>query len=434
MKISRYSKLLHDNGKYFIYNSISNFLCEINEDLYVILVKKQDRKENIEISELLEDNEIWELFKKKNVNTESEADDILNITVPLHRMRRISQSMNLTLAPTMDCNFYCSYCFETKESGCMSDVTINNIVNFIQTQEIIKDIHVTWFGGEPLLYPEVIQKISQKVCNSEKYKYFAQIITNGYNLTPENLEILADCKVFHVQISMDGIFEHHNKKRFTKTDKDTFSTIIKNIDNFHATNYKQKITIRINVDSENIHTFKEVIGFFKQRYDGDDRIYVAPAFILNTTKKDNDETITDFEEKLKFWRQVADYSDSNSFLYPDNSIYECAIRNYNNWAIDAKGDVYKCWEIMGNTDYKVGELTEEGIKITNHIILNRYLFGANHLENSKCRECFSLPICGGGCPHKRIENEFNNKNFHLCTYKEENIEKFIIERIRREYE
>jgi succinate dehydrogenase flavin-adding protein (antitoxin of CptAB toxin-antitoxin module) len=106
MKISKYTKLINYNNKNFIYSSMSNFLCEIDNDLYSIIVEKQNNNEDVEFSEL-EDNDIWELLKNKKIITESEADDILDITIPLHQMRRVSQSLNLTLTPTMDCNFYC---------------------------------------------------------------------------------------------------------------------------------------------------------------------------------------------------------------------------------------------------------------------------------------------------------------------------------------
>lgn len=34
---------------------------------------------------------------------------------------------------------------------------------------------------------------------------------------------------------------------------------------------------------------------------------------------------------------------------------------------------------------------------------------------TKYDECQLLPICSGGCPHKRIENKFNHKHFNVCT-------------------
>lgn len=107
------------------------------------------------------------------------------------------------------------------------------------------------------------------------------------------------------------------------------------------------------------------------------RIVISPTFIQDTTKKNNNTTITEFDEKLKFWQYVSTIKNTNEFLFPNNNINECAIRNDNSWAIDAKGFAYKCWEIIGN--------------------------------------------------------EFNNKKFSMCTYKEDNLEKLILERIKKEY-
>lgn len=83
---------------------------------------------------------------------------------------------------------------------------------------------------------------------------------------------------------------------------------------------------------------------------------------------------------------------------------------------DAEGSVYKCWEVIGNKKYKIGEIKENGeIYITNKMLLNKYLYGADPFEDIACQQCFSLPICKGGCPHKRIENKFNNNDFYCCT-------------------
>jgi uncharacterized protein len=118
---------------------------------------------------------------------------------------------------------------------------------------------------------------------------------------------------------------------------------------------------------------------------------------------------------------------SKDMIYPRNFICECATRNPNTWAIAPNGDLYKCWEIVGNRQYKVGELTKDGIKITNPKQLNRYLYGADSFEDASCQQCFSLPICGGGCPHKRIENKFNNQKYDLCTHFDKNkIDDYLI--------
>lgn len=425
MKLSKYTKLLNYNRNYYIYNSISNFLCKIDKNIYNILI---DKDKDIEI----DDESVLELLTLSKIITNSEKDDLLEYIASIQFKRRINNILNLTLAPTMDCNFNCPYCFEEKEKGVMSEMTIDNIILFIENsiKNGIENLNLVWFGGEPLLVPQIIKTIYFRIKKLELKTINSSIITNGYYLNDENLKLLNDCDVSFIQVSMDGIFESHNKKRFSKTDKDTFSTILSNIDNFNTKGYEIHLGIRMNIDSDNIETYPEIHNFFVQRYKENKYISINPAFIIDTTKSDNDTAINNGRTKFAFNKLLLDQFNNSSFIYPDNMINECAIRNVNTWSIDAKGDVYKCWEIIGNKDYKIGELTDKGINVTNQKMLNRYLFGADVFEDPKCLDCFSLPICGGGCPHKRIENKFNNRCFDNCTLFNNNFDDYLIERIK----
>lgn len=155
-------------------------------------------------------------------------------------------------------------------------------------------------------------------------------------------------------------------------------------------------------------------SFFRNRY-SNKNISVVPAFIIETTKSCMESCISNQQEKLEFYKDLSKKTSSKDLIYPSNNVEECAIRNLNSWVIDSKGDAYKCWEIIGNNKYKVGYIDENGMHITNQKILNRYLYGADPLEDNKCRKCQLLPICSGGCPHKRIENKFYHKQFKVCT-------------------
>ncbi len=73
-----------------------------------------------------------------------------------------------------------------------------------------KTLHVTWFGGEPLLAADVIEALSGRMmalCEAKGAEYSAGIITNGYLLTLENEDLLARCKVKSAQITLDGVGE-----------------------------------------------------------------------------------------------------------------------------------------------------------------------------------------------------------------------------------
>ena len=140
-----------------------------------------------------------------------------------------------------------------------------------------------------------------------------------------------------------------------------------------------RLNLRINIDSDNVDEYSVIENYFEENFGEDNRISFAPAFIVNTTKNDNASAITAFEEKMSFFGNIAKQKGTKTHLYPNDRIIECTIRNNNSWTIDSNGDIYKCWEIVGNKECKVGELMEKGIKITDLTMLNRYLYGADFL-------------------------------------------------------
>lgn len=413
MQVSRYVKLVHKENQYLVYNTLSNCLYSVDKQLYEYLSTKIAGNKSVKKSEIA--SETYNSFRHNLIITENDDDDFLIYESTLQSRRKIHDTLLLTIAPTMDCNFHCPYCFEQKVKGTMRSETSDNVINWISQYPNISNIRITWFGGEPLLAPDVIQYFTEKL--KEKTQATLEknsIITNGYFLTEENIQMLEKCGINSIQVSMDGIFEKHNCKRYTKTDKKTFETILSNIDTFDRLRLDMYLTIRIGVDKDNKNDYYEAQEFFRNRY-ANKKISVVPAFIIETTKSCMESCISDEQEKLEFYKVLSKKTSSKDFIYPSNNVEECAIRNFNSWVIDSKGDVYKCWEIIGNEKYKVGHIDANGMHISNQKILNRYLYGADPLEETKCRECQLLPICSGGCPHKRIENKFNHKHFNVCT-------------------
>ena len=70
--------------------------------------------------------------------------------------------MELTVCPTLACNFACPYCFQghgrTYES--MSREVRDEVVSLAERMldaSGASRLRVTWFGGEPLLAPDVIE-------------------------------------------------------------------------------------------------------------------------------------------------------------------------------------------------------------------------------------------------------------------------------------
>ena len=430
MKISKYTRLIRDKDQYFVYNSLSNFFGQIDEELYALLLQKQKANNHLSEDEL--DTESAEILIKKNVLTENDDDDILKYAAIIKGRRNIVNTLLLTIAPTLDCNFSCPYCFETKEKGKMEENTIKNIIEFIKRQNHLNDIRITWFGGEPLLYPDVIEKISEGLETACNIPVSAKIITNGYFLNEKNIALLEKAKVNTIQLTIDGMSDTHNKIKFTETDNNTFGTVLNNIDVFAKLNPSINLAIRVNIDKNNQKEFYQLYAFFRDRYPNNKNIFLVPAFITVTTKNTcKDSCLISNIEKFSVFKDFSQTMKNVNLIYPNNHMHECAARNPTMWVIAPNGDLYKCWEIIGDRKYKIGELTEDGIKITDHKQLNRYLYGADPFEDKSCQQCFSLPICHGGCPHKRIENKFNHQDYDLCTHFKKNIDDYLL--LRHQY-
>jgi len=213
-------------------------------------------------------------------------------------------------------------------------------------------------------------------------------------------------------------------------DNDSFSKIINNIDLFSKINTKTSLTIRVNIDKNNQNEYIQVFNFINKRYKKNNNISITPGYIQKNSNEKciiDESCILNNKDKALFLKNLY-YKNNITHLsfYPHLYFYECAIRNHNCWAIAPNGDIYKCWEILGDIDYKVGELTERGIEITNLNMLNRYLYCADPYESNKCTECKFLPICNGGCPHKRIENVIKNENYESCTFYKKYLKDFLI--------
>ena len=429
MKISMYTFLFEIDSKFYAYNTLSNALIKIAEDTYKILLVNKNSHTPLQEKDLGCD-ELYQTLIENHMITENDRDEFLLYKSIILAGRSIN-ILNLTIAPTMDCNYSCSYCFENcKRNIYMTEKVISSIIKFIEQYENIKNIHVVWFGGEPLLGIKQIESLYRKMILIPDKNYSFSIISNGFLISPDIIKLFKEMKLQHIQITLDGLKETHNKIKFTKNENDTFSRTIKNIDLLASSAPEIRISIRVNMNKENSSEFITLYSFILQRYKSNPLIGIYPAFITSTSSKSSSSCSLLFnrQEKSEFIQQL--YYDrcivTNLCGYPDSSFTECSIRNKHTFTIDPEGYLYKCWEIIGDQKYAIAKLDSEGtIQSIDQKILNRYLYAADPLEDKTCSKCPYLPICFGGCPHKRIENIFKDKHYDTCTYLKGSLKEFI---------
>ncbi len=422
MKISKYTFFIEEHGNSCLYNTLSNSLITVDKPLYDKLKHLVNVKQ-FDDNALNEDKENIVLLKKGKFLTENDMDDFLQFKATLSSYRVYSKSLGLTIAPTLDCNYNCYYCFEEHHNEYMTSEEIDAIISYINSKKDIDFLNITWFGGEPLMAFDKINEFYQKFRSPIKDIHSA-VITNAYYMTPDVVKMLNNYKFNRIQVSIDGIGDNYNTVKYSKTDRNCWNTILNNMDYLIA-NSQIYMNIRVNLQSNDSEDFLKIYHYFNNRYANYKHWYIAPAFLTtNRISEQNDmgENFTNQENKVKFELDVSKIMIENNmenkfpFVYPHNQTHECSVRNENFIGIGPGGLLYKCWENIGNKKESFGFLNSEGkINITDRTLFNRYMYGEDPFSDTVCRNCKYLPICLGGCPNWRLRNFYEGTKIDICT-------------------
>lgn len=414
---SKYNFYFESRGKYFLYNSLSNSFAELDEETYAV-VKQQNPED---ISRIASD--IREQFQKMKVLVEDNVSDMRKIRYFSTAKRFKNNRLILTINPTLDCNFACPYCFEGERTRrYMTDEVENSIIEYVQRHRHAESIRVTWFGGEPLLAFKRIKTLTQKFLQLDK-DYSAGIITNGYLLTERIISEFNDLNIKSVQITLDGLAATHDKRRCLRNGGATFERIVANVKKLNEECPDIKISIRVNIDKNNEDDFIKVYSMFNSEV-YNKSISVYPAFVEDMSKDKSNECVCNSHEQNTFLKKInAKYGlDFNKF-YPISGRQECAIRNPYCVVIGPDGELYKCWNDVGDPTKIYGYL--DG-RITNEKLLLKYLMASDPFDDPHCKECILLPICSGGCPYFRIKRDEENEDVRVCPLIKDNLQEYLL--------
>lgn len=148
MKWSRFNYVYRTERNVILYNTFSKAILELGDEEY-------ERLKNGDYG--LEEEELAD----NGIIVEDDYDELGFLKYIHYRTRFSSDVMTLTIAPTLDCNFDCPYCFENKRKGKMSEEVRIAIISFIKKKidSGVRKIDLTWYGGEPLLQVDSIKSI-----------------------------------------------------------------------------------------------------------------------------------------------------------------------------------------------------------------------------------------------------------------------------------
>lgn len=420
---SIYTLIFKSNEKYYLYNSRSNFFSEISEPLFSALDCNDYSQLPQDVIDELREREI---IVEKDCQYDFYYRELLNFNAKNNKRH----TLDLVIAPTTACNFDCPYCFEPKKNTkTMTDEVIANLKEFVKTQEDIKDVSITWYGGEPLIAFPVIKKIYHTLSEEGMPKIENQsIVTNGYAFNDDVIEFFKETGCSNVQITIDGVGDKHNKTRCLKgSTAPTFDTIVANIDKILAKLPDTTISIRVNIDRNNYRDFIEVDAYFKAKYPDNKMLSVYPGIIRAETDDkcrlcDSCFTTSEINELHELLRKEG-YGWND---FPRRSIRGCMMQYIAGFLIGPEGEIYKCWNDVGIKEKIIGYIDKS--KLTNSSLYIKYTAQSSPF-NEECKNCPVFPICDGGCSYYRYRNKFEGGHFDLCSpYKDvEQLKKALLE-------
>ena len=325
---------------------------------------------------------------------------------------RDKDEIQVFFVPNYSCNFACTYCYQDEYANPGQGLTKEVIDAFFQY--IIKEFagrkkYITVFGGEPLLN-SIHQKelIAYLLYQANTFNLDVCFVTNGFSIE-EYLEILTKARIREIQITLDGIGEVHDKRRFLKGGGPTFSKIVKGIDACLANNLP--VNLRMVADRENIGGLPDLAKFaiekgwtanplFKtqlgRNYElhhcqaSPDKLFSRVALYEAISK-----LTKEFPHILEFYKpaySVSKFLSENGSL-PDPLFDGCPACK-TEWAFDFTGQIFPCTATVGKANESLGTFYPE-VSVQGDRVDEWESRDVTAIEG--CKDCNLQLACGGGC-------------------------------------
>ena len=370
------------------------------------------------------------LTKRGYLTEKSEQEErefVKRMAETLHRKAKLFKNFGFVVS--YDCNFRCPYCFENTISGngrqWSKQVLTKELVDRaytvmeeIEPQREFVQKTIMLYGGEPLLVEnrEVVEYLVQKG-RDRGYCFYA--ITNGYDLDAFE-DLLGKDLIQSLQITIDGLAEKHDRRRFHYLEKKSFDRIVRNIG--IALKKDVFVNIRVNTDNTNLNELKKLREFFDTLgYGTNPGFNIYSALLDGEAENKNILQAEELGQKIKQieledkvecqdeWIRTKLLKAIKENKAIDMQSIRCTSQS-GSYIFDSYGDIYNCFEVVGNPQYIIGSYRDklnwrdgERCKWQN----------ANILTNTNCNTCKYALLCGGPCLAKTFRGpEVTEKHCH----------------------
>lgn len=377
-------------------SSLYNTFLKVTQDSTVIYNAIEDKtiicRGNINAENILLQNEkLLNKFETEGFIVPKDKDEHQAYVSKAREAEDDDKSFHLLINPTLNCNFRCWYCYESHVPSQMSSNIIKRVKKLIkQLYREGRNLTISFFGGEPMLYYEEVMLPILKYAYMEAFNHScnfnANMTSNGYLLTHKRIREMSLYNFSGGQITLDGDKDKHNSIRFHKLGTDTFSTIVKNI--HLMVKAGMTITLRINCTHDNLNSIEHIPNAFKN-FTNDEKSRIRADLHIVWQEGDQSNLYNRMDTAVEIFNNnniPTAKMDFRGFCYGDKR-NSCVI-NYN-------GDLYKCTAIDFHQTIRDGFLSPEGELVWENNSLEKRM--SSKFTNRQCETCRIMPLCHGGC-------------------------------------
>lgn len=279
-----------------------------------------------------------------------------------------SRRLHLILMPTEACNFRCVYCYESFALKQMRPDVVAGVKRLLERRAPgLREVVLSWFGGEPLLAQGVIEDVMTHARTLEtlhpELSVSTDVTTNGYLLTKSSADRLFALGVRSFQISLDGPREEHDRKRVRVGGLPTFDRIWENLLSLKRRSDAFHVTLRLHVDRENLGSISELLASLAEGFALDERfdLFLRPIARLGGPRDATLPVLSEQESAAALARLRGESVRLGLRLAPANSGDPvCYAAHANSFLVRADGRLNKCTVALDLPANQVGRIHEDG--------------------------------------------------------------------------
>lgn len=415
-----------DDGGLMVYNSYSGAIISFSAEEKPF-VQAALRKEEV----AAEHSDIITAMEEAGFLVPDGTDEKMRAQF-FHQSMHRTDVMHLVVMPTEACNFRCTYCYQTFPRGNMPPEIIGGLSKFISEKaRSLRHLHISWFGGEPLLAPDVIGELSESFladARNHNIEYTAEISTNGYFLTPELFKKLLNWQINRFMVTVDGTEEMHDARRVLSGGGKTFERIMENLRGIKELDAEFEIYLRINFDNDSLDGMDEFISFLQQNFGGDSRFQTFFRPVGRWGGKNDDQLpVCDHnvaqdmiwqlsEQGIKQGLKMSSMVENS--MMPGGSV--CYAAKPHSLVIGSDGRLYKCTVAFDEEFNHIGRLYPDGTTDIDYDKVAIWVTSGEE-KDSVCQSCFYRPSCQGNhCPLYRFRT-----GKRPCPHEKQKIKKVL---------